>query len=236
MPPGRRQFWLILPAMHHIIETGDGSHSLLVPGWNVTYHSRFGAVAESRHVFIESGLKHILLRRPLAISVLEMGFGTGLNALLTLIETQLLPVRVHYEALETEPLEPSISSALNYCAALNRPEMQALFNELHESAWNLPQIVSTGFELFKRREDITDVSFRNRYDLVYFDAFDPATQPGVWTQKIFKKIFDVMNDNAVLVTYCSKGSVRRAMQDAGLIVEKLAGPKGKREIVRATKK
>jgi tRNA U34 5-methylaminomethyl-2-thiouridine-forming methyltransferase MnmC len=114
--------------------------------------------------------------------------------------------------------------------------MQALFNELHESAWNLPQIVSTGFELFKRREDITDVSFRNRYDLVYFDAFDPATQPGVWTQKIFKKIFDVMNDNAVLVTYCSKGSVRRAMQDAGLIVEKLAGPKGKREIVRATKK
>lgn len=219
--------------MYHIFETGDGSHSLLVPGWNVTYHSRFGAVAESRHVFIESGLKHILLRKPSKISVLEMGFGTGLNALLTLIETQLLPVKVYYEALETEPLEPSVSCALNYCGSLNRPEMQALFNELHESAWNLPQTISTGFDLFKRREDITDALFHNTYDLVYFDAFDPATQPGVWTEKIFKKIYDAMNENAALVTYCSKGSVRRAMQDAGFSVEKLTGPKGKREMVRA---
>lgn len=219
--------------MHHIFETGDGSHSLVVPGRNVTYHSRFGAVAESRHVFIESGLNYILLRRPAKVSVLEMGFGAGLNALLTLIETQLLPVKIYYEALETEPLEPSISSALNYCHSLHRPEMQPLFNELHESPWNIPQTISTGFELFKRREDITDVQFHNNYDVVYFDAFDPATQPGVWTENIFRKIYHSMNTKGVLVTYCSKGVVRRAMQDAGFSVEKLPGPKGKREIVRA---
>jgi tRNA U34 5-methylaminomethyl-2-thiouridine-forming methyltransferase MnmC len=219
--------------MHHIFETGDGSHSLLVPGWNVTYHSRFGAIAESLHVFIEAGLKHILLRSPSKISILEMGFGTGLNALLTLIETQLLPVRVHYETLETEPLEPSISTALNYCDTLGKPEMQPFFNELHESSWNAPQTISTGFELFKRREDITDALFHNNYDLVYFDAFDPATQPGVWTPTIFKKIYDAMNEKGVLVTYCSKGAVRRAMHDAGFGVQKLTGPKGKREIVRA---
>jgi tRNA U34 5-methylaminomethyl-2-thiouridine-forming methyltransferase MnmC len=222
--------------MHHIFETGDGSHSLMVPGWNVTYHSKFGAVTESRHVFVEAGLKHILIRKPLKISVLEMGFGTGLNALLTLIETQLLPMRVSYEALETQPLETSISSELNYCDTLNRPEMQPLFNELHESPWNTAQTICTGFELFKRREDITDAILHHTYDLVYFDAFDPATQPGLWTEEIFRKIFDAMNNKAVLVTYCSKGSVRRAMQNAGFTVEKLTGPKGKREIVRAIKK
>ena len=220
--------------MHHIFETGDGSHSLLVPGWNVTYHSRFGAISESQHIFIDSGLKHILTDQP-AISILEVGFGTGLNTLLTLIETQLLAVKVFYETLETQPLEPAISAQLTDATAWGKPEMQGLFNEIHESEWNCIQTISTNFRLLKRREDITDVEFNGRYDVVYFDAFDPQVQPGLWNEAVFNKIYTAMNDGAVLVTYCSKTIVRKAMEKAGFAVEKLKGPQGKREISRAKK-
>lgn len=220
--------------MHHIIETGDGSHSVLVPGWNVTYHSRFWAITESQHIFINSGLKYILKDQP-GISILEVGFGTGLNTLLTLIETQLLAVKVFYETLETQPLEPSIFSQLNYPAVLGKPEMRGLFNEIHESEWNCIQTISTNFQLLKRREDITDAAFSRRFDVVYFDAFDPQVQPGLWKEAVFSKIFDAMNEGAVLVTYCSKTVVRKAMEKAGFTVEKLKGPLGKREISRGKK-
>lgn len=218
--------------LQNLFETEDGSHSIIVPEWNVTYHSKYGAIQESQHIFIESGLKP-LLEKNNSISIFELGFGTGLNALLTLIATTMPPVKVYYEAAETDPLDRDIAFSLNYTSALQRPDMHSQFIQLHQSPWNSPQTISDNFCLNKRKEDITDIILTATFDLIYFDAFDPAAQPGLWTTGIFKKLYDVMHEGGVLVTYSCKGTVRRAMQEAGFIVEKIPGPKGKKEIVRA---
>lgn len=226
---------LILCMRRHLFETEDGSHSIIIPELSVTYHSRHGAIQESQHVFIESGLKPLLNHnKNNKISIFEVGFGTGLNALLTLMATEMLPVKIYYEAAETDPVEPAIASSLNYTTALRRPDLFPQFLMLHESLWNSPQTISDNFNLYKRKEDIRDISLTGIFDLVYFDAFDPVVQPELWTTDIFKKLFKVMHAGSVLVTYSSKGAVRRAMQEAGFSVEKIPGPKGKKEIVRAT--
>lgn len=218
-----------------IIITKDGSHTVEIPGMNVTYHSHHGAIQESMHVFIESGLNYQLSRLELQGSTLrlfEMGFGTGLNALLTAIEAGKRKINIHYTALERYPLTLDEANSLNYSQVLGH---QDIYDLLHQCAWGTDTTVTEYFTLRKEESTLQDFTSGELFHLVYFDAFAPSAQPELWTEEVFKKLFDMMIEKGVLVTYCSKGSVRRAMQAAGFNVAKLPGPPGKREIVRAEK-
>jgi tRNA U34 5-methylaminomethyl-2-thiouridine-forming methyltransferase MnmC len=220
-----------------IINTADGSFTVSIPGMNVTYHSTHGAIQESLHVFIKAGLKQILPNRS-SVSILEMGFGTGLNALLTLMEAEAVQKPVHYTAIELYPLEDGQINALNYCQRLNREDLQDVFEKLHGSDWEKNIIISQYFTLLKSGTDLLEFEIQgldNRFDIIYFDAFAPTAQPELWTAAVFEKLFRMLSPDGILVTYCSKGDVRRAMKSAGFRVEKLEGPPGKREMVRAWK-
>lgn len=212
--------------------TADGSHSIRVPELNVTYHSKHGAIQESVHVFINSGLRYINRKE---ISILEVGFGTGLNALLTLIEAEKNDLKVLFDVVELYPLDNVCVSALNYLSLLKQPQLANTFSYMHTCEWNVAAKISGHFELNKIRGDLRYVELSANYDLIYFDAFDPVAQPELWTLAVFRKLYDAAKRGCVLVTYSSKGAVRRAMADAGFSVVKIPGPKGKREIIRATK-
>jgi tRNA U34 5-methylaminomethyl-2-thiouridine-forming methyltransferase MnmC len=203
-----------------------------VPELNVSYHSKHGAIQESKHIFIEAGLKQVL-RDKNEIRVLEMGFGTGLNALLTFIETENKGGNIYYETVELFPIPVFAASNLNYTEVLNRHDLDAVFMLLHECPWSQSCKVSDKFTLLKRNEAIETIILTGKFDLIYFDAFDPVAQPQLWTADVFINLFRAMNPGGLLLTYCSKGVVRRAMQEAGFSVEKIPGPKGKREIVKA---
>jgi tRNA U34 5-methylaminomethyl-2-thiouridine-forming methyltransferase MnmC len=213
--------------------TEDGSHSVRIPELNVSYHSKHGAIQESVHVFIENGLKQIKKRR---INILEVGFGTGLNALLTLIEAQKNDLQILYDVVELHPLDNILVASLNYLSSLGAPHLAEEFSFIHACEWDMPAKISGQFALKKIKGDIRHVELTGKYDLIYFDAFDPSAQPDLWTADIFKKLYGVSGEGCVLATYCSKGIVRRAMTEAGFSVLKIPGPKGKREIVRAVKK
>ncbi|MBI5859132.1 MAG: tRNA (5-methylaminomethyl-2-thiouridine)(34)-methyltransferase MnmD [Sphingobacteriales bacterium] len=225
-----------------IILTDDGSHSISVPELNVTYHSVHGAIQESMHVFIEAGLYGSgRLQRPDPISILEIGFGTGLNALLTLIEAEKTGIKIHYEALELYPLSEEIRS-LNYCQQLNRQNLQQIFEQMHSCEWEKDIAVSDNFILQKKKYNLLNLSTclagRQAYqpiNLIYFDAFAPAAQPELWTKEVFDKMYSLLAPGGILVTYCSKADVRRAMIAAGFSVEKIPGPPHKREMLRARK-
>lgn len=219
-----------------IIYTGDGSHSICIPGMNVTYHSIHGAIQESRHVFIEAGLHYHLNKLPVnQIAIFEMGFGTGLNALLTSIEAERLQERIYYETVELFPLHAEQASSLNYCEVLNRRDLQTTFDLLHHAEWGKDIYISDYFTFSKTKTSLVDYQTNKPINIIYFDAFDPVAQPELWTVEIFQKMFSILQKDGILVTYSSKGSVRRAMQAAGFKVEKIPGPRGKREITRALK-
>ena len=216
--------------------TKDGSHTVSVPEMNVTYHSLHGAIQESLHVFIEAGLKYWVSNFNHGdIHIFEMGFGTGLNALLTYIEAENLNIHVHYTAVELFPLQHEEIAALNYCDQLKRPDLPAVFERLHNCECNQEVDISSFFKLQKVKTNLANFSSGPRFNIIYFDAFAPAAQPELWTQAIFEKLITMMQFGGVLVTYCSKGDVRRAMQAVGFIVEKIPGPPGKREMVRSRK-
>jgi tRNA U34 5-methylaminomethyl-2-thiouridine-forming methyltransferase MnmC len=168
------------------------------------------------------------------IRMLEMGFGTGLNAFLTAIEAEKMTDRLFvYDAVELNPLAPAFTKALNYSELLGN---EHLFEAIHEAPWNVATQLHKRFALNKIQGDLLDVVIGNNYHLIYYDAFAPEAQPELWTEEVFKKLYSALVDGGILVTYCSKGSVRRAMKAAGFTVKKLAGPPGKWEIVRAEKK
>jgi tRNA U34 5-methylaminomethyl-2-thiouridine-forming methyltransferase MnmC len=231
-----------------LIVTKDGSHSVEAAG-GVTYHSVYGALRESRHIFIGAGLRAVdgvdqtrgAERSERAceaegsgvLRIFEMGFGTGLNALLTLMEMTDRPVI--YETVERQPLPMEMASQLNYCRLLGRADLQAIFERLHMAPWGQEVEIVPGFRLLKVAGDGTAHRMRQAADLVYYDAFDPVLQPEMWGEDVFRRIFGGMRPEGVLVTYCCKGAVRRAMEAAGFRTEKLPGPPGKREILRATK-
>jgi len=220
-----------------VIITADGSSTVSIPEMNVTYHSTHGAIQESLHVFIKAGLNQALPAHS-SVSVLEMGFGTGLNALLTLMEAEAAKKPVHYTSIELYPLEPEYSRTLNYCEQLNRNDLQQSFETLHASVWEKDIPVTEYFTLFKSGTDLLNFETPGSgqvFHLIYFDAFAPTAQPQLWTSTVFERLFALLLPGGLLVTYCSKGDVRRAMQAAGFRVEKLAGPPGKREMVRAWK-
>ncbi|MFN8288840.1 MAG: tRNA (5-methylaminomethyl-2-thiouridine)(34)-methyltransferase MnmD [Chitinophagaceae bacterium] len=220
-----------------IILTEDGSHSISVPALNVTYHSVHGAIAESQHVFIQAGLLDAQILEYTGVhSILEIGFGTGLNALLSFAEAEKHKNRIYYTALEPFPLEEEKINLLNYCDLLNRPDYKPRFQKMHDCGWEEMFEISAYFRLTKHRSALADLSAPDEsFNIVYFDAFAPAAQPELWTKEAFEKLYRLMTPGGILVTYCSKGEVRRAMQAAGFMVEKIPGPKGKREMVRAKK-
>jgi tRNA U34 5-methylaminomethyl-2-thiouridine-forming methyltransferase MnmC len=220
-----------------LIVTKDGSHSVEIADWQVSYHSIHGAIHESLHVFIEAGLKHWFHqhREASTCTIFEMGFGTGLNALLTLQEAQQHGHKIVYESVEAFPLEPAIIDALNYCDALQQPDLKALFSELHSCPWNNRVRITPDFTLKKVHTDLLHYSTDQSVNLIYYDAFAPNAQPELWTAAVFQQLFSMLTPGGMLVTYCSKGAVRRAMQTAGFTIEKLPGPPGKREMLRAVK-
>jgi len=213
--------------------TGDGSHTLFVPGLDENYHSVFGAITESRHIYLEAGFKHVF--RPAGkIRILEIGFGTGLNALLTFIESEVLQCQVEYTAIELNPLNEDIYSKLNFPEILNYRDSREFFLRIHKLPWNLLTYLTGNFSLLKINTSLEAYQPANEaFDLIYFDAFGPDVQPEMWTQEVFKKMASGLKKQGVLVTYSTKGIVKRNLKAAGFSIEKLPGPHGKREILRA---
>lgn len=217
-----------------LIVTKDGSHSLLHTELNETYHSVHGAIQESRHVFIDKGLSHILSHNGLAdVNILEVGFGTGLNALLSAQAAAHFQVRLNYATIEAFPIAREVWSKLNYTDTLGDA---ALFETLHEASWEIEHTVLPNFLLKKYYATLQEVKLLpEAFDLIYYDAFAPAKQPEMWTHDILEKVAGTMRSNGVLVTYCARGQLKRDLVALGLKVETLPGPPGKKEMVRATK-
>jgi tRNA U34 5-methylaminomethyl-2-thiouridine-forming methyltransferase MnmC len=214
-----------------IVVTKDGSSSIYLPAFDEHYHSVHGAVQESKHVFMKMGWEPVASKQE-EISILEIGFGTGLNAFLVLEQALLFPgKKVHYASLEAFPVAEEQAGLLNY-AEQNREH----FLRLHASGWEKPVAILPNFQLEKRKITLQEfMPEESHYDLVFFDAFAPRVQPELWTEEVFRKMHKALKPGGILVTYCSKGDVRRAMIAAGLSVEKLPGPPGKREMLRAAK-
>lgn len=218
--------------MIQIEQTADGSNTLFVPELNEHYHSVKGALTESEHIFINMGLKHSTVSAP---HVLEIGFGTGLNAFLTLLEAERSNRSVRFTTLERYPLNETVVRSLNYPEHI-APEHAASYDALHQAEWNTPVSISPHFTLCKIETDFTTYHFKDSYDVIYFDAFAPEKQPEMWSQTLFDNLFRQTNPGGILTTYCAKGVVRRMLQTAGFTVERLPGPPGgKREILRAVK-
>jgi tRNA U34 5-methylaminomethyl-2-thiouridine-forming methyltransferase MnmC len=216
-----------------LLITSDGSHTLTVPGTTEHYHSVHGAIAESQHIYINAGLKYALSDNK-HLNILEIGFGTGLNALLTYSELAKLNVSCDYTAVEAFPLGKDIFTQLNYTELLN--VQLSVFLKMHTSEWNTKTEISSSFKLLKIHENACKIKLpANTFNLVYFDAFSPAIQPEMWTKEIFSSIYSSMKENALLTTYCTKGDVKRTLKGIGFIISKLPGPTGKREILRAVK-
>ncbi len=215
--------------------TEDGSHTLFVPELDEHYHSVHGAIQESVHIFIASALRKCQRSE---IKILEVGFGTGLNAFLSALESEKMDKKIFYTSLELYPISATDAKKLNY-AELLQPTKANIFEEIHASRWEVMQQITPHFWLLKQQIDFSNpdnLKTNEYFDIVYFDAFAPEKQPEMWSQAIFDKIFSICNPQAILTTYCAKGSVRRMLQQAGFLVERLPGPPGKREILRATTK
>lgn len=214
-----------------IIQTDDESMSVFNTRFNESYHSVFGAVTESQTVFIENGLKPLLNIRE-KINILEFGFGTGLNALLTLKEAGNRSV--FYKTLELFPLDLNTINALNYTSIYDYNKLKDEFLNMHRADWNTEVVITKNFILHKSMLDFIEFQTEiSRYDLIYFDAFSPETLPELWTDAVFKILFDSLKPEGLLVTYSAKGSVKMALRNAGFIVERLKGPPGKRHVLRA---
>ena len=220
-----------------MLTTGDGSVTIHIPEWNEQYHSKHGAIAEAQHVFIKTGLHHFLSQKSkdvkVPLAILEIGFGTGLNAFLTLLEAKNLSVKIEYTGVEAYPISVSEISELNYASLLG--ESIGIFQKMHESTWEIPSEISDNFQLTKKKKLFSEIKAVEAFHLIYFDAFGARVQPDLWTEVIFTIMYKALLPKGVLVTYAAKGSVRRAMQAVGFIVERLPGPPGKREMLRATK-
>lgn len=216
-----------------VIETtDDGAPTLYRPDLDEHYHSTKGALTEARHVYIDMALR---ARGQREIDLLEVGFGTGLNAWLTLLEAREQGLNIRYTAFELYPLAPEVADRLGY-PALTDPQQATAFARLHSCEWDRPVAITPQFTLHKRHADLTRTPVEGLYDVVYFDAFAPEKQPEMWSEAIFRTLYDHLAPGGILTTYCAKGEIRRRLQAIGFKVERLPGPPhGKREILRATK-
>lgn len=216
-----------------IITTGDGSKTIYLPHLDETYHSSHGAVQEAIHVFIKHGIQ--LLEQD-EIRVFEMGFGTGLNALLSYIESEKSNKKIHYSGIEAYPVNFDIAIQMDYCSLVGR-EHQSKFEQLHKVDWDCENQLSGQFSFEKIHAKIEDyVPSKEQFDIVFYDAFGPRAQSAMWEPFILRKMHDLLKPNGFLVTYCAKGQVKRDLRSIGFEVESLPGPPGKREMTRAWKK
>ena len=216
-----------------IFQTLDGSTSIHLPEWNESYHSKHGAIQEAYHVFISNGLS-LFQNKP--ISILEIGFGTGLNTFITFLEASKTTQIIDYVGVEAYPVSPEEVLQMNYVSELNALKQKAIFEIMHDSKWEEKIAISENFTLTKRNQFFKDIKDTNAFDLIYFDAFGYRVQPELWSTELFKIMFNSLKPCGVLVTYAARGVVKRSMIEVGFTVEKLPGPPGKREMFRATKR
>ncbi len=214
-----------------IVTTEDGSHTIFVPELGEHYHSVHGAIQESEHIFIGCGLKTCNAD---PLNIFEVGFGTGLNAFLTAIEASAHKKKIFYTAIEKYPLSGSVTDKLNY-KDFFPIEYGYLLDKIHEAQWNSIENITDFFTLNKTECDLAKYETREKFDLIYFDAFGPDKQPEMWTDEVFERISEMTVRDGKLVTYSAKGSVRRSLKRAGFDVALLPGPPGKRQIIRAVK-
>ena len=222
-----------------IITTGDGSKTIQIEEWDEQYHSVHGAINEANHVFLKHGLlffnsQLISESNTNEIAILEIGFGTGLNAFLTLIEAEKQNLNINYVGVEAYPVKNEEIEILNYVELVSLKH-KSEFEKLHNSNWERQIYISDYFKIKKEEKFFKDISSISEFDIVYFDAFGARVQPELWTEDIFKKMYDALKPKGVLVTYSAKGSARRAMQAVGFDVERLDGPPNKRHMLRAIK-
>jgi len=217
--------------MHKIITTIDKSTTLYSEKFDEHYHSTFGAINESTHIFINEGLLYSKLK---TVNIFEVGFGTGLNAFLTYIQSQKLNIEVNYTCIEKYPIDLQIANQLNYPNLIS-PQNKNVFELLHSCKWEENILINNSFNFKKVLKDFTEFEFSDKYDIIYFDAFAPEKQPELWRLEIFKKIYDALNNQGILTTYSSKGIVKNNLREAGFSVKRLKGPEGKRHILRAEK-
>lgn len=217
-----------------LITTADGSKTIHFPEWNESYHSKHGAILEAQHVYIKSGLDYRgQLGQTSNLKVLEFGFGTGLNTLLSLIYATDNQINVTYHGIEKYPLNPQLIRDINYSEILK--SKRSKFDILHEVEWETASTISDTFQLKKIKSNFQDFQSEDKYDVIFFDAFGPRVQPELWEKPLLEKCYHTMSQNGVWVTYSCKGSVRRNLKELGFEVEKITGPPGKREMLRAVK-
>jgi tRNA U34 5-methylaminomethyl-2-thiouridine-forming methyltransferase MnmC len=214
-----------------IIRTEDGSTTIRLADWDECYHSKHGAIQEAYHVFIKNGLS---LYEGKPVSILEIGFGTGLNAFITFLESGRYD-RIDYVGIEAYPVSLEEAALMNYASELESGKYEFIFKNMHEAEWEMPFALSENFKLTKRKILFDDIEYTNQFDLIYFDAFGFRVQPELWSAEIFKRMFAALKPKGVLVTYAARGIIKRNMQEAGFTVAKLPGPPGKREMMRALK-
>jgi len=236
----RSEMWRANPAhqetVHRIVErviirTDDGSTTIRLPQWDECYHSTFGAIQESYHVFINNGLS---LFKGKPVSILEIGFGTGLNALVTFVESSHFGP-IDYVGIEAYPVSSDEAAQMNYPEQLNQERLRSVFDTMHQADWEMPIALSDTFQLTKRKLFFDQIDYTNQFDLIYFDAFGFNVQPELWSVEIFALMHKALKSKGVLVTYAARGIVKRNLQQVGFQVEKMPGPPGKREMMRAIK-
>ncbi|MGY5849814.1 tRNA (5-methylaminomethyl-2-thiouridine)(34)-methyltransferase MnmD [Salegentibacter sp. F14] len=219
-----------------IIKTADGSVTIHLPDWDEQYHSKHGAVQEAQHVFIKMGLYEFLKQNKASeLSILEIGLGTGLNAFITFLEARKFSTQIAYTAVEAYPVTQKEIAGLNFVEKLSAESQQWAFEKIHDVPWEQWAEINDNFKLKKLQRKFDEITSKNEFEIIYFDAFGARVQPELWTQEIFEIMHASLKKKGILVTYSAKGSVRRALQNVGFIVERLPGPPGKREMLRATK-
>ena len=216
-----------------IIKTLDGSTTIHLKEWDECYHSKHGAIQEAKHVFIKNGLS-LFEKDP--VSILEIGFGTGLNAFITFLEAIQKNQKIDYVGVEAYPVNAEEVLAMNYVEELEALEFHNIFEKMHKCEWDNKVEICDQFSLTKRKQFFDEINDFETFDLIYFDAFGYRVQPELWSTEIFQKMYNSLKPNGVLVTYAARGVVKRSMIAVGFTVEKLAGPPGKREMFRAFKK
>lgn len=215
-----------------ILKTGDGSQTLYSERFKASYHSTHGAVAESSYVFLQMGLFQC---KKSSIKVFEVGFGSGLNALLTLDAAKKTGLSIEYEAIEAYPIDLNLANKMEFQAFLEDEANSKTFLDLHTSEWEESVEITPDFSLKKIKGDLCSHGLEGSYDVMYMDAFSPNVQAELWTVQMLRKYYDSMAQDGILTTYCCKGQVRRDLLEVGFKVEKLKGPPGKRHMLRAIK-
>jgi tRNA U34 5-methylaminomethyl-2-thiouridine-forming methyltransferase MnmC len=220
-----------------IIITQDGSTTIHLPDWNESYHSKHGAIQEAYHVFIKNGLDHFNQDE---ISIMEIGFGTGLNAIITLLEAEKRKIKVNYCGVEAYPVDLEETKQLNYVEylkseVLSKEDIQNCFNQLHQIDWEVTQQLSTYFSIQKRQQFFHEIDTIEQFDLIYFDAFGYRVQPELWSEEIFRKMYQALKNDGLLTTYACRSVIKKDMELCGFLTQKLSGAPGKREMLNAKK-